>query len=453
MANWLDNLRAAAPGRITTSMAERTQHGRDAAHDEPQLPDAVAYPLTTEEVAAIVRVCAEYRQPIIPFGVGTSLERQVSAPLGGLSIDLSRMDRILEASAEDMDARVEAGVTRERLNAELRTQGVFFPVDPGANATLGGMTATRASGTNAVRYGTMRTNVMGLTVVTPRGEVIRTGGRARKSSAGYDLTGLYVGSEGTLGVITEIQLRLHPLPERFAAAVVPFPTLRTAIESVIAAFQLGIPVARIELLDETSVSAVNRHSGTAYAESPTLFIEFHGGPAGVDEQVAQFREIAAANGGGEFAWAERPEDRSRLWKARHEAFWAAKELRPGAGILTTDVCVPISRLADCILETRADLEQRGLLAPILGHVGDGNFHAMIFFDPTDGREATSAQDAHDALIRRALAMGGTCTGEHGIGAGKRQYLALEHGPAVDTMRQLKTAFDPDGIMNPGKMFL
>ena len=453
MSTWLEDLEGAAPGRIKTSAAIREQHGRDAAHSESQPPDAVAYPESTSEVAALVRVCAAHRRPVIPFGVGTSLEYQVSAPEGGLSLDLSGMARILEINTDDMDARVEAGVTREQLNSHIRDQGIFFPIDPGANATIGGMAATRASGTNAVRYGTMRGNVIGLTVVTPMGEVIRTGGRARKSAAGYDLTALYVGSEGTLGVITEVQIRLYPVPERIAAAVVQFPSLRSAVESVVQTLCMGVPIARIELLDELQMRAVNARAKLGYRNADTLFLEFHGGPASVDEQIEQTRSVMEANGGSDFVWADKPEDRSRLWKARHEAFWAAKDLRPGAEVLATDVCVPISRLADCVLETRADFDRRGLCAPLVGHVGDGNFHSLILFDPANEREVKAARDAYDALILRALAMDGTCTGEHGIGSGMRKYLVREHGPAVESMRLLKHALDPDGIMNPGKMFL
>jgi D-lactate dehydrogenase (cytochrome) len=452
-ATWLTDLEAAVPGRIRTSQSDRDQHGRDSAHAVPQPPDAVAYPTTTDEVAALMRVCARHGRPVIPFGVGSSLERHVTAPFGGLSLDLSAMNRILEVHAEDMDARVEAGVTREQLNADLRDQGLFFPIDPGANATLGGMAATRASGTNAVRYGTMRGNVMGLTVVTPEGEVIRTGGRARKSSAGYDLTALYVGSEGTLGIITEVHLRLYPVPERIAAAVVQFTTLRDAVESVIETLQLGVPIARIELLDELQMRAVNARAQLGFRNAPTLFLEFHGGPASVDEQIATVRAVMEGRGGSDFQWADRQEDRTRLWKARHDAFWAAKDLRPGTDVITTDVCVPISRLADCVLETRADLDGRGLIAPIVGHVGDGNFHCVILYDADSEVESRTAAEAHEALILRALAMGGTCTGEHGIGAGKREYLLREHGTGVASMRRLKQALDPRNLMNPGKIFL
>ena len=450
---WLADLEAALPGGIRTSRSDREQHGRDPGHPEGEAPDAVAYPTSSADVARLVRICSTHRRPVIPYGVGSSLEGHVSAPRGGLCIDLSRMDQIVAVSADDMDVRVQAGVTRERLNEDLRPLGLFFPIDPGANATLGGMASTRASGTNAVRYGTMRGNVMGLTVVTPQGDLIQTGSRARKSAAGYDLTALYVGSEGTLGVITEVLLRIYPLPERIAAAVVQFPTLRAAVQSVIDTLAHAVPIARIELLDELQMRAINARSHLGFANLPTLFLEFHGGSASVDEQVRTVREVMEGHGGSDFAWADRPEDRSRLWKARHEALWAGKDLRPGSDVLTTDVCVPISRLADCVLETREDFDRRGLLAPIVGHVGDGNFHSLILFDPNNENERSQAHAAHEALILRALAMGGTCTGEHGIGLGKREFLAREHVTGLPGMKAIKQALDPSGIMNPGKLFL
>ena len=450
---WLADLEAALPGGIRTSRSDREQHGRDPGHPEGEAPDAVAYPTSSADVARLVRICSTHRRPVIPYGVGSSLEGHVSAPRGGLCIDLSRMDQIVAVSADDMDVRVQAGVTRERLNEDLRPLGLFFPIDPGANATLGGMASTRASGTNAVRYGTMRGNVMGLTVVTPQGEVIHTGSRARKSAAGYDLTALYVGAEGTLGVITEVLLRIYPVPERIAAAVVQFPNLRAAVQSVIDTLAQAVPIARIEL-DELQMRAINARSHLGFADLATLFLEFQGGSASVEEQVGTVREVMEGHGGSDFAWADRPEDRSRLWKARHEALWAGKDLRPGSDVLTTDVCVPISRLADCVLETREDFDRRRLLAPIVGHVGDGNFHSLILFDPKDENERLQAHAAHEALILRALNMGGTCTGEHGIGLGKREHLRHEAGEgAVAAMRSIKQALDPAGIMNPGKIFV
>ena len=361
------------------------------------------------------------------------------------------MDAILEVNAPDLDCRVQAGVVRTRLNSHLRDTGLFFPIDPGADASLGGMAATRASGTNAVRYGTMREAVLGLTVVTADGQVVRTGGRARKSAAGYDLTRLFVGSEGTLGIITEVQLRLWGIPEAISAAACSFETLAGAVDTVIATIQAGVPMARIELLDEVQVRACNKHSGLGLAEMPTLFFEFHGSTAGVAEQAELVGEIAGEHGGSGFAWAAKAEERSRLWQARHDAFWACRGLRPGAEARPTDVCVPISRLADCILETRADIEAEGLLAPIVGHVGDGNFHVTFLLDPDDAGEAARADAVSDRMVRRALAMGGTCTGEHGIGYGKIDYLEAEHPGGVELMRRVKRALDPGNIMNPGKV--
>jgi D-lactate dehydrogenase (cytochrome) len=451
-AAWRSALEAALPQRVSFSESDRATHGRDPAHALGAPPEAVAYPVSTQEVQALVLACAAHGRPVIPFGAGTSLEGHVSAPQGGLCLDMSRMNQVLAVSAGDLDARVEAGVTREQLNTHLRDLGLMFPIDPGANATLGGMAATRASGTTAVKYGTMRAAVLGLTVVTAQGEVIEVGGRARKSSAGYDLTGLFVGSEGTLGVITEVQVRLHPIPEAIAAATAAFPDLRACVDCVIALLQAGTPLARIELLDTLLVHAVNRRAGLGLEEKPTLFLEFHGGPAAVQEQCAFVGEIASAYGGGPFLWAERVEDRSRLWKARHEAFWAGQDLRPGADVMISDVCVPISRLADCLIATREDLDARGLLAPIVGHVGDGNFHCLILHDGQDPREVALAHAANDAIVARALAMGGTCTGEHGIGLGKQGFLAAEHGASLGLMRAVKAALDPQGLMNPGKIF-
>lgn len=437
--------------RLSTSAAVREQHGKDLTWNPGSPPDAVAFAHSTAEVQAIVRVCAEHRVPVIAYGTGTSLEGHISAPHGGISIDLSQMNNIIEVNAEDLDCRVEPGVTRKQLNHYLRDTGLFFPIDPGADASLGGMTATRASGTNAVRYGTMRDNVLGLTAVMGNGEVIRTGGRARKSAAGYDLTRLLVGSEGTLGVITEIGLRLYGIPESIAAGACPFPSVGAACRAVIATIQTGIPVARIELVDDLHIRAFNAYSQLGLTEAPTLFVEFHGSQAGTAEQSERFGTLAAEEGGGPFEWATREEDRNRLWQARHDAFWAAKQLMPGKDVFATDVCVPISRLAECVEETQRDLEQNGLFGPIVGHVGDGNFHVVLFCDRSDAGEVARVESFYDRLVLRAIAMGGTSTGEHGIGRGKMKFLEREHGPAVGVMRAIKRALDPDNIMNPGKM--
>jgi D-lactate dehydrogenase (cytochrome) len=437
--------------RAVTSRAVRDSHGHGEGMADAALPDIVVFPHTNDEVSAIVRLCHAARVPVIAFGVGTSLEGHVAALYGGVCVDLSQMDRMLEINVDDLDCRVQAGITREQVNAELKGTGLFFPIDPGANATIGGMAATRASGTNAVRYGTMRENVLGLTVVTPEGKIIHTGGRARKSSAGYDLTRLYVGAEGTLGIITEIQLRLYGVPEAIAAAVCQFEDLEGAIRTVITAMQMGIPVARIELLDDVQMAACIRYSKlTGYAAKPTLFFEFHGSAAGVAEQSAQMQALTADHGGGTFEWATRPEDRTRLWKARHAAYYAAMALTPGKQGFATDACVPISRLADCILETKDDVVASGLVAPIVGHVGDGNFHLVVLFDPNDPGQRASAEGLAKRVSLRAIAMGGTCTGEHGIGVHKLDALVAEHGEAVDVMRTIKRALDPRNIMNPGK---
>lgn len=447
-----DALRALLGERLSTSAAVREQHGKDESYHTPAAPDAVAFAESTEEIAAIVSLCAQHRVPVIPFGTGTSLEGHIAALHGGVCIDVSRMDQVIEVNPEDLDCRVQAGVTRKALNDYLRDTGLFFPIDPGADASLGGMTATRASGTNAVRYGTMRENVLGLTVVTADGRVIRTGGRARKSSAGYDLTRLFVGSEGTLGVIAEIQLKLYGIPEAISAAVCSFATLEGAVNAVIQTIQSGIPVARIELLDEVQMDAVNRYSKLDYPVQPTLFFEFHGSEAGVAEQTGRVGEIAAEFGGGNFEWATRPEDRTRLWQARHDAYYAAIALRPGCKGWPTDVCVPISRLAECILETRKDIDERGIITPIVGHVGDGNFHLVFVVDPDNPEEMETAREVNQRMVIRALEMGGTCTGEHGIGYGKIEFLKAEHGmEAVSVMRQIKNALDPAGLMNPGKI--
>ncbi len=444
-------LRELLGDRLSTSAAVREQHGRAEAYHPSVPPEAVAFVESTAEVADIVKLCAAHRCPVIAFGTGTSLEGHVAALRGGLSIDLSRMNAVLEVNSDDLDCRVQAGVTRKQLNDYLRDTGLFFPIDPGADASLGGMAATRASGTNAVRYGTMRELVLGLTVVLADGRVVRTGGRARKSSAGYDLTRLLVGSEGTLGVITEVQLRLFGIPEAISAAVCSFPSLEGAVNSVILTIQMGIPVARIELLDEIQMDAINRYSGLDYPVQPTLFFEFHGSTRGVEEHAETVGGICAELGGSDFRWATRQEDRTRLWQARHDAYYACLALRPGAQGWATDVCVPISRLAECLLETRRDVDAAGLLAPIVGHVGDGNFHLVFVLDPEDKEEWDRAETVNKRMVERALAMDGTCTGEHGIGYGKIKYLDAEHGEAVAVMRQVKSALDPDNIMNPGKI--
>jgi D-lactate dehydrogenase (cytochrome) len=399
-----------------------------------------------------VQICAAQRMPMISYGTGTSLEGHVNAPYGGVCIDLSEMKRVVAVHPEDLDCVVEPGVTRKQLNEYLRDQGLFFPIDPGADASLGGMAATRASGTNAVRYGTMMDNVRGLTVVLANGEIMRTGGRAKKSAAGYDLTRLLVGSEGTLGVITEITLKLHGIPEAISAGVCPFPTVEAACNATIATIQSGIPVARIELLDALMVKACNAYSKLTLPEMPVLFVEFHGSDAGVAEQSERFGEIARDYGGGPFEWATRAEDRSRMWQARHDAYWAGRALRPTAKALATDVCVPISRLAECMAETQRDIEISGLICPIVGHVGDGNFHCAPMVDTDDPAEVAALNSFMDRLVKRALAMDGTSTGEHGVGQGKMKYLSAEHGEAaLEAMRAVKRALDPDNLMNPGKI--
>ena len=438
--------------RLSVAPAVREQHGNTTTWVTNQPPDAVAFPASTEEVQAIVRICAAHGLPVIPFGTGTSLEGQVNAPFGGVSIDFRDMNRVLAVHPQDLDCVVEPGVTRKQLNAFLRDDGVFFPIDPGADASIGGMTATRASGTNAVRYGTMKDNVLALKAVLANGEVITTSRRARKSAAGYDLTRLLVGSEGTLAVITEITLKLHGIPEAIAGGICPFPSVEASCEAAIATIQSGIPVARIELLDALQVKAVNTYSNLTLPERPMLCLEFHGSPAGVAEQSARFGEIAADLGGGPFEWATKAEDRSRLWQARHDAYWAALGLRPGAKAIASDVCVPISRLAECVVATQADIAANRLIAPIVGHVGDGNFHLSILVDMADADEVRRTEGLLERLVERALAMDGTCTGEHGIGQGKMKYLKAEHGDAaLLAMRAVKTALDPQNIMNPGKI--
>ena len=438
--------------RVITSLAVREQHGHTTTWIPNQPPDIVVLPQTGDEVAEIVRLCAAERVPVIPFGAGTSLEGHLNAPRGGVSVDTSLMKRIVAVHPEDLDVAVEPGVTRKELNEFLRDTGLFFPIDPGADASIGGMVSTRASGTNAVRYGTMKDNVLALTVVTPDGETIRTGSRARKSSAGYDLTRLFVGSEGTLGIVTEITLKLHGIPEAISAGLCSFPSVKTACDSVIMTVQSGLPVARIELLDEVQVRAVNLYSRLDLPEAPLLLFEFHGTEAGVREQAERFGEIVAEFGGTGFEWATKAEDRTRLWQARHDVYWASLGLRPGAKGVSSDVCVPISRLAECLAETKADIEASGLVAPIAGHVGDGNFHVMPLVAMDDPAEVAGAEAFMHRLVERAMAMEGTCTGEHGVGQGKMKYLAAEHGePALALMRRLKRAIDPDDIMNPGKI--
>lgn len=444
-------LRELLGDRLTTSRALREAHGRDESWHPVTPPDAVAFATSTEEVSAIMRICAAHRFPVIAFGTGTSLEGHISAPRGGLSLDLSRMNRILEVNAADLDVHVEAGVTRKALNVHLRDMGLFFPIDPGADASLGGMAATRASGTNAVRYGTMRENVLNLTAVMADGRIVRTARRARKSAAGYDLTRLLVGSEGTLGIITELTLRLYGIPEAISAGVVSFPAFEGAIDAVIATIQSGLPVARIEFLDEVQVAACNRYSNLSLPEMPLLLVEFHGSDASVAEQATRFGAIASEYGGGAFEWATRLEDRTRLWEARHNALYAALALQPGKKGMTTDVCVPISRLAEAIRGTKEDLAGSALVAPMVGHVGDGNFHLIMLVDPDNEAEIVEAKRIHDRMVARALSLDGTCTGEHGIGEGKIKFLKAEHGEGVAVMRAIKLALDPLGILNPGKM--
>jgi len=438
--------------RLVTSQAVREQHGHTTTWIDNQPPDAVVFPQTTEDVQEVVRLCAAQRVPVIAFGTGTSLEGQVNAPRGGICLDFRDMNRVLAVHAEDLDCVIEPGITRKQLNEHLRDKGVFFPVDPGADASLGGMAATRCSGTNAVRYGTMKDNVLALKVVTANGEVMSTARRAKKSSAGYDLTRLIVGAEGTLGIITELTLRLTGIPEAIASGICPFPSVEAACNATILAIQSGIPVARIELLDALQVKACNLYSNLTLPETPMLFLEFHGTDASVAEQSERFGEIANELGGGPFDWATRAEDRSRLWQARHDAYWASRRLRPGSQALSSDVCVPISRLAECVTATQRDADESGFIAPIVGHVGDGNFHLLLMLDLNDKDEIRRAEGLLERLVDRALAMDGTCTGEHGIGQGKMKYLAAEHGePALAAMRAIKRALDPLDILNPGKI--
>ena len=448
----LSDFRSAFGERFQTGEAIRAQHAHTTTYIPSQLPDGVLFAESADDVTVAVKLCARHKVPVVPFGTGSSLEGQVNAPNGGISIDFSRMNRVLEVNAEDLDCTVEPGITREELNAYLRDTGLFFPIDPGANASIGGMASTRASGTNAVRYGTMKDNVLAVTAVTAKGEEIRTARRARKSSAGYDLTRLFVGAEGTLGVLTSITLRLQGIPEVIAGGICGFPSLTDACNAVIMTIQLGIPVARIELVNALQIKACNAYSGLNLPEQPTLFVEFHGTAEGVNLQSAQFSEVTAECGGGEFQWTADAAERAKLWKARHDVYWAAKSLRPGCAVLATDVCVPISCLADCVAETEADIAESGLVAPIVGHAGDGNFHVSVVLDDKDPTEVAGVEAFVARLNQRALAMDGTCTGEHGIGQGKKSFLPLELGGSIDLMRQIKTALDPDDILNPGKIF-
>jgi D-lactate dehydrogenase (cytochrome) len=438
--------------RVVTSQAVREQHGSTLTWVANQPPDAVVYAESTEDVQAIVRVCAAHKMPVVAFGTGTSLEGHVNAPFGGISIDMNGMNKVLAVHAEDLDCVVQPGVTRKAVNEHLRDQGLFFPIDPGADASLGGMAATRASGTNAVRYGTMKDNVLSLTAVMPNGDIVRTSPRARKTSAGYDLTRLMVGSEGTFGIITELTLKLAGIPEAISAGVCPFPSIKAACDAVIVTIQSGLPVARIELLDEVQVAACNAYSKLTLPETPLLLVEFHGTDASVREQAERFGEIAAEFEGGPYEWATKPEDRTRLWQARHDVYWAAVGMRPGARVIATDVCVPISRLAECVDETKRDIVASGITAPIAGHVGDGNFHTSPLVMMDDPDEIARVTGFIERLVARAIAMEGTCTGEHGIGQKKMRFMELEHGPeALNLMRTLKRAIDPDNIMNPGKV--
>jgi D-lactate dehydrogenase (cytochrome) len=445
-------LNALFEDRLSTSQAMREHHGRDESSYDPMLPDAVVFAQTTEEVAQTVKLCSSYAVPIIPYGTGTSLEGHVLALCGGVTIDLTQMNRVVAVHAEDQTATVQAGVTRKQLNQEIKDSGLFFPIDPGADASLGGMAATRASGTNAVRYGTMRENTLALTVVTSDGRIIKTGTRAKKSSAGYDLTRIFVGSEGTLGIITEVTVRLYPQPEAVSAAVCSFPSTAEAVNAVIQTIQMGVPIARVEFLDENSVRSINAHNKLNLPEKPLLLFEFHGSENGVKEQAQVVQDIAAEYNAVGFEWATRPEERSRLWTARHNAYFAMLQMRPGARAISTDCCVPISRLAECILDTKADCEKNDMIYSIIGHVGDGNFHVLMMVDPHDPDDVAKAEGVNARMVARAISMDGTCTGEHGVGMHKMDFLIQEHGEeAIETMRILKHAFDPKNIMNPGKI--
>jgi D-lactate dehydrogenase (cytochrome) len=438
--------------RCTQSTSIREQHANTLTWTANQPPDCVVYPHDASEIQEIVRLCHQHGMPIIPFGTGTSFEGHVNAPFGGVSIDTSLMNKVIAVNSEDLDCVIEPGITRKALNHALKDYGLFFPIDPGADASIGGMVATRASGTNAVRYGTMKDNVINLTAVLPNGEILKTAQRAKKSSAGYDLTRLFVGSEGTLGVITEITLKLHGIPEAISAGICPFPSIKAGCDATIMTIQSGIPIARIELLDEVQVRAINLHSKIGLPETPMLMVEFHGSETGVKEQAERFGEIAAMCGGGPFTWETKQEARTKLWQARHDAYWASQLLRPGAKGISTDVCVPISRLAECVAETKADLDESRLIGPIVGHVGDGNFHVLPLIDMDDADEVKRGKAFVERLVERAMRMEGTCTGEHGIGQAKMKYLETELGPVgLSALRAIKLAFDPHNVMNPGKI--
>jgi D-lactate dehydrogenase (cytochrome) len=449
----LDALKARFGAQFSTALAVREQHGRDESSFEAPPPAAVVFAESTQDVADAVKLAGQYEVPVIPFAVGSSLEGHLLAVQGGISIDVNRMNKVLSVNAEDLTVTVQPGVTRKQLNEEIKNTGLFFPIDPGADASIGGMAATRASGTNAVRYGTMRDNVLNLEVVTASGEVIRTGTRAKKSSAGYDLTRLFVGSEGTLGVITEVTVRLYPLPEAISAAVCSFPSIEAAVRTTIQVIQLGVPIARVELIDEHTVRMVNAYAKLGLRPEPMLLMEFHGSPAGVKEQAELVQEIAQEHGGKSFEWATTPEERTRLWTARHNAYFAAIQSRPGCRAISTDTCVPISRLADCLLDSVQEAEDSGLPYFLVGHVGDGNFHFGYLLDPAKPEEREIAEKLNHQLVNRALTLGGTCTGEHGVGLHKMEFLVTEAGVgAVEMMRTIKRALDPKNIMNPGKIF-
>ncbi|MGI9316387.1 MAG: FAD-binding oxidoreductase [bacterium] len=448
----LEALRKTFGDRVLTSKSVCDQFGKDESFHPSKPPHAVIKAKNSEEVQQIVQICGEHKMPIVPHGAGTSLEGNIAALQGGISIDTSELNQVLAVHAEDFDVVVQPGVTRRQLNEYLHDTGLFFPIDPGANATIGGMAATRASGTNAVRYGTMRDNVISVEAVMPDGSLIRTGKRARKSAAGYDLTRLLVGSEGTLGMFTEITLKVYPIPEAISSAVCTFENIEGAVDSVIQIIQYGIPIARVELLDDLTMKSINMYSNTDFDEAPTLFLEFHGSENSVKEQAELTQEIAQENGGNNFKWSSNTEERNRLWRARHDVAYAGKLLHPKGQIWSTDVCVPISRLADCINQTRADIDETGLLAPIVGHVGDGNFHLLLLVDHDEPDEVTKAAALHHRMVMRALEMDGTCTGEHGIGYGKIEFLKEEHGNAVDSMKLVKQALDPHNLFNPGKIF-
>ena len=449
----IDILRQLFADRLSTAQSVREQHGHTTTFIPNQAPDAVIFVHSTQEVAEIVKTCGQYNVPVIAFGAGTSLEGHVNAPFGGICVDLSHMNEVVEVRPQDLDCTVQAGITRKQLNTYLRDTGLFFPIDPGADASLGGMASTRASGTNAVRYGTMRDNVISLTAVMADGRIIKTAKRTRKSSAGYDLTRLLVGAEGTLGIITELTLRLYGIPEAISGGTCSFPTEEAACKAVIETMQMGMPVARIELLDAMQVKAVNAYSKLDLREERLLLLEFHGSEAGVREQADIFAEIVTEHGGGKFIWTMDSEERARLWQARHDAYWAALQLDPGKKAIATDVCVPISKLAECMVETQKDIADQGFLAPIVGHVGDGNFHVLVLLDENNPAKVKAVEAFVSRLNKRALAMDGTCTGEHGIGQGKQKYLADEMGDGVDYMRAIKQALDPHDIMNPGKILV